>query len=675
MQINKDFSCFNKLKIRNVYPFYISSPNSIFFESDIRKYKNSSYYKRLVSDIKKNQKNNDRNFNEILSLETINYHENFQKILNEAIKKVNSIVGSEDTPLFAFESRNEHGSPIFVTQNVENRDLKIIGDKFAQKRYIFKIYVNPKSYLSKYVDQFQITFYFDEKNQMISGALSLNHGLSHKEDENLESIFQKIFINNLCRYFLENEWKKISILTLLDLFDDLKISTSGPNVSFSSKLKEHWNNYVDAKFLNFVDVDKKQYYDDLFNSMFISNMVMLILYEELKNYVRSDRPDLVLKNIKDSSDYSNVKQGNNSNRDLVNLYSYIKNKHINLPNMKINDIETVYDVLELLSDYSKYSDLEPESLWRPIPSYEVVRNDETPFFIDKNDDDILHSSNTLKLLFTVTMFPQLFGMETNNTNFSSYAEVKNLFEKIDFTDPDIKESHIKNANLTVCEKNYDYVTFVNPSLAFLIIKNNNPTYDLETQSKTDLEFAKDPNFNLADNYLWAIVYNQSRVWKLVTINNLVDKAKDTEPWKLRDHLYEVNNLQFDNYDDFYGLMEIEEIVNKMNNYVNLKESVKLLLKKLNNDDQRYGKTKERGYLTVGVVTASIFGILDFFTCVFSILTVTPELEAGSSKDIRSIVVISIGSTLALILFVTLMYAIFLGLRSYIRSKKNSKNGF
>ncbi|WP_162150909.1 MPN337 family protein, partial [Mycoplasmoides pirum] len=645
----KHVAFLNELKIRNTYSFYISNLNQIFFDLNSYKYKNNLFYKRLISDLKKDQKK--INIDELLNIEKISHHETFQNLLNKIVVKINSLLGDKDNPAFVFEQRNEWGVPIYVTEEKDYSDLKILGDKSSQKRYMFQININPNSYLFSYVDQIQIFFCIDDKNKIVSGAFSLNQGINSELTNSKETLSEKIFLNNLYRYFLENEFKKISIGGLLELFEDLKFIKNNSKLSYESKLKNNWKDYISKKFLNDLtyNIDSKFYKDDLFNSIFIFQAIILVIYDEIKSYFTNPKPEILLKKFNAYNEINNIKENSNSDRDLMNMIVFLKNKHSYFPEINIDEVETANELFEAILDYSKFED---HSLWHSIPSYEIIRNSDIPF-INENSDIFLNNDE-LKLFFLLTMYSNLFGMEITNTNFSSFNEVIKLASSINFNDSEIDENLKIQVKDIICEKNYDYITFINSSLSSLIIKNNNPIND---KTSYDIDFLQDPNFNLSNNYLWATTYIQSRIWKSVTIDKLLDKVKNKEPWKLRNLIYEMNNLQIDSYDNFYGL-PIKSIVQTMEQKLNLKDSISLLIKKLNRDDQRFGKNKERNYLSVGVLVATIFGVLDFFTTVFSILTVSNSTISESLKDPINISIITIGSIFAFVLLGIIILAIF-----------------
>ncbi|WP_027124056.1 MPN337 family protein [Mycoplasmoides pirum] len=656
----KHVAFLNELKIRNTYSFYISNLNQIFFDLNSYKYKNNLFYKRLISDLKKDQKK--INIDELLNIEKISHHETFQNLLNKIVVKINSLLGDKDNPAFVFEQRNEWGVPIYVTEEKDYSDLKILGDKSSQKRYMFQININPNSYLFSYVDQIQIFFCIDDKNKIVSGAFSLNQGINSELTNSKETLSEKIFLNNLYRYFLENEFKKISIGGLLELFEDLKFIKNNSKLSYESKLKNNWKDYISKKFLNDLtyNIDSKFYKDDLFNSIFIFQAIILVIYDEIKSYFTNPKPEILLKKFNAYNEINNIKENSNSDRDLMNMIVFLKNKHSYFPEINIDEVETANELFEAILDYSKFED---HSLWHSIPSYEIIRNSDIPF-INENSDIFLNNDE-LKLFFLLTMYSNLFGMEITNTNFSSFNEVIKLASSINFNDSEIDENLKIQVKDIICEKNYDYITFINSSLSSLIIKNNNPIND---KTSYDIDFLQDPNFNLSNNYLWATTYIQSRIWKSVTIDKLLDKVKNKEPWKLRNLIYEMNNLQIDSYDNFYGL-PIKSIVQTMEQKLNLKDSISLLIKKLNRDDQRFGKNKERNYLSVGVLVATIFGVLDFFTTVFSILTVSNSTISESLKDPINISIITIGSIFAFVLLGIIILAIFSIFKNNTRRKK------
>ena len=94
-----------------------------------------------------------------------------------------------------------------------------------------------------------------------------------------------------------------------------------------------------------------------------------------------------------------------------------------------------------------------------------------------------------------------------------------------------------------------------------------------------------------------------------------------------------------------------------------------LKNKINRADKIYGKGKERRNIAFAFVTATLFGITDFLTVVFSILTVSDSSEG--IKNPANVGTITFGTVLVFILFLILINAIFKPL--YIKRKYKKEN--
>ena len=645
------------LKLRNLYPFYIKKPNSIFFESDLRQYQNKTLYKGLFSSLEQKIENDvsDESLNEMIEIQTVNSHHTLAKVINHSVKKIALILGSKNSVVFKEIKRDELNEPIYVAKKEEISDLKILGHNLAQKRYTYGIDIDPNSYLSDFVEQIQISYYLDKQNKMISGSFALNWGNNAKKNATFNEITRKIFENFMCRFFFENEVKKNSIFNILQLFEDLKVKIKNNKLSLESKLKSNWNNYIQRKYIDTsgTPISSPIEQDNLFNSLFISQIIILIIYEDLKSYFKSKDPSLFLSLLDDQLKIKNLRQTVDSNQDFINLLKFIKTKYVYFTEINVEDIETADDAIEAITNVANYD--EDHSLWTSIPSYEIIRQTETPFFDDS--DDFFQSNRHFHLLFLMMMYPQLFGLELTNSNFSTYQEVLNLFENIDTSDVQI-DADIKNkADKLLCERNYDYLTFINSSLSFLIVKNYNPVTINNEQNQIISKYELDPNLKLVNNYIWAIIFSQIRMWRLYEIQFLSKKYREVAPAKLRTYIHELNLLKYDDNDHFFGLREIKKIIDKIDTGIAFKSSAEYFLRKLNSDDQRYGKSKERKYLAVGVLVAAIFGILDFFTTVFTILTVQKDLINASIQDPRNVAIVVVGTLLIFTLLALLTYGI------------------
>lgn len=636
---------FNNLQIRGIWPFYITGLNPRFFGTTMLPKKFAQRSQTTNPDIA------DR--------------EAFRTILNHATKRLACVLGSQAASFFEFSERVDNGDPQFVLDVLQTQDIQVIGDELARSRFVFDLTINPNTYFAHFAHFVQLTFCFDPRNKMLAGAISLNRCLKIADDTAYARSFREtLYMFNLCRYFLANELKKVSVVSLLQLFDDLSAQRDdNGNVTVKATVKQRWLEYATKKTAGTATLSSLPFLNEVFDAMFISQGIMLCLYEELRAYVQSKTPDKMLATASLPSPCWNVRKTASSPADLLGLIMHLRKQYTPAPLQSLEDIDTASAAFDFIAHQPL---LEDQSLWSPIPAYEITRMTDDPF-----DDDACKTflgDNQFMQFFLVTMYPELFGLDLSNTNFSPCAEAFALADKIAFSDPLILASVRERGNATICEANYDYATFVNARQAFLIVKNNNPT----TNDGTNTPDLIDPNARLYDTYLWAIVYNQARAWRLRSLEEQIRIDKDVAPWKLRSLMTTLNNLNFSETDDFYGLPEIKKIVRKIDETVNMQAWISELVNTADNDDQRFGKSKERAYLTTGVIAAGIFGLLDFFTCVYTVTAVDQTTLDQAIKDPQTIAFISIGTILALLLVGILIMVGVYTLKARLRRKQTEQ---
>ena len=654
---NKDNKNFiNDLKTRIVLPFYIDEINPRFFDS-LQKYRNHGLSTKILSKIEKNI--GLKEVKKILDTESISDHNTILLLINRIIKKIVAKTGTKEHDLFVEKGYEDNKQPYFVEEKYESYDLKVIGDIHSDRRYIYAIDIDRSTYLFKYIEQIQFSFYLDENNKMLSGAVSWNWGNETKGDK--YDIFERIYMNSLVRCFFSKELKNISLNNILALFGDVINNNSKGDINVD-KLFMKWSQLVQDKFLNDNSFSKEKmswYTNELFYSILIVLMISLAVYEELKIYFRHSEPEIYIPLLKR---IITIKEDLNQDylEDFNQLAILLKNNYFHWGKIKWKKI---MDADEAINALIQFDEDENRSFGIPMWNYEIIRNSDVPFL---DEESSLFSSNReVTIFYLLTMNPELFGLNDTNFNFIRYSDlVKNIKEwKLD----DEWNKIISNlVDKTICEWNYDYISFYNKSLTSIIIKNNNP---ILIKNKNKYEYEVDANRKLFNNYLWAQIYTQALVWKTNDIEANFDAYKNKYPHLLRNYCYELDKLHFDWYDNFYGLPEIRRIIAKINDFHDINKMINHLKNKINRADKIYGKGKERRNIAFAFITATLFGITDFLTVVFSILTVSDSIEG--IKNPANVGTITFGTALVFILFLILINAIFKPL--YIKRKYKKEN--
>lgn len=668
MKETKKNNFINTLKLRNFFPFYIDNVNRKFF-STVNKVNRHRFTKNKYQKfINKLDKEEIHKFN---TSQSILDHDNIQSLLNQIAWKIVAKTGNSKYDFFLKDGQTAYKHPQYVKENNEFYDLKILGNPHTDKRYIYSIDIDKNNYLYDFVEQIQVAFYIDEKNQTITGGFSLNLG-KDKVLNSFNEILERIYLNDLLKTFIHKELSPLSVnnfFSIIDLYSDIEFSIEKKDpykIKINKKsldiLKNEWKDFLKEKVFNKkspFDKKKEYYENDLFYAFLNVILCCLTIYEELKKYFTSKEPELFLPLFK-KVEYFKINDDQNPEQDFYELINLLKNRYFYFSKSKktLKSIKSPEDAIEALIEFDH---LENESFGLISTSFELTRNIDIPFLDE--DDDVFMNSKELKIIYLLIFNPDILGMKKLSLDFLDFYTFNKNIKEINIDDSwnVLLNELIDN---TICEWNYDYVSFINKDFSSLIIKNYNP---INTKNnKLNIEYDLDPNKKIYDNYLWSFIYTKTLIWKLQDIEENMQIAKVEQPWKLRGYLNQLERLKLDWLDSFYGIPQVKVIVKKIDSFYSFNSLNKILELKLTKEDKLYGKGKERKNLAATFVSAAIFGLLDFFTMVFSVLTVTGN---EGKLDTSNIVIITIGSIFALILLSILTYKVIAPLFSKKRNKQ------
>lgn len=670
MEVNNNF--IKDLKIRNFFPFYIDKINEKFFNSTAKKvykpflYKNK--YQKFTSYLDKDEI---KKFNEF---ESILNHENIENLLNQIAWKIVAKTGNDNYDFFSSNGLTSTGQPRFIVESEEVYDLKIIGNSYSHKRYIYTIDIDPNSYLFDFIEQIQIAFFIDEKNKSITGGFSLNYG-KEKPLKSFEEIIKKIYLNSIWKNFVTKELAPFSIdniLGVMDLYNEedfvnkkkFKKNKNKTNNQINKQtllsLKKKWSDFLKEKLFlnddkNFFIKNKKYYQNEMFYACLNVILVCLTLYEELKKYFATDKPEIYI-SLSKKIEYVKINENQDAQQDFYELINLLKNRYFIFEKNKKN-IQDINDAIEALIEFDQ---VENESIGLLSTSYELTRNTDIPF-LDK-DDDIFMNSKDLKIVYLLIYKPELFGINDLSLDFLNFNVFYKNIKKIEFNNlwDDLLDQLVDQ---TICEWNYDYVSFINENFSNLIIKNNNPIKSIHTKNKKDYEY--DQNKKIYDNYLWSFIFAKTLIWKLKIVDENSNNANLKQPWLLRQNLNELETLWLDWYDSFYGIPQVKNIIKKIDTFYKFNNLNKVLKKKISKNDKIYGKQKERKNLFAAFFSAVVFGLLDFFTMVYSVLAV---YDSNKKINNTGAIIIGIGSVFCSILFFIFIFKIFLNFKKKTKQK-------
>lgn len=649
---NKKQNDFNGLKINNIFSFYIDDINDKFFTS-LKNHPNRYFVNKVLPKIKKNFDEDElEKFTEIDSLTKNN---KIKLMLNLALKKIASKTGTDDCELFAFNEKDQFGDYLFINQITPRDEAKILGDANIDRKYQFGIDINSKSYLYKYISQIQLSFFLEDESKMLSGGFSLNKSFVENVGISFTNTISQIYFYSLIKHFISKQLYPISLNNMLDMFESFEYNRKKRKVSTKTKynidfkqvtiesLKENWVSLVNRKYLNFLNIDKeqRQYYEDtLFYSILIVTVIMLALYEELKKYFTHQKPELIL-SLLDKHEMINSNTNQDPETDFYEIAKFLNTNYVDKnKSIKLNKIKNFEDVIETLSEQKSY-DL--NSFGKPIISIELYRKENKPFI---DEQQLLIEDSRLRTIYLATISPELFGMDESTGYFIEYKQFHDIVHKNTLQKFKMSESLGEKIDKSRCELNYDYITFISNEPSMLIIKNNTESINQELFSPVYYS-------GLYEDYFWSQIYVQARIWKKIHIESEFnyDVLNKIDIYH-KDKLTALENLLFNWYDNFYGMPEIKNIVYKINQLSDIKNSIEMLFTEIRQRDELSKKDKERKSVLFAYVIATLIGFINFFGMIFTVLTV-PRPEDGLHP--ANIIVIGIGTILVSVLVGILIF--------------------
>lgn len=660
--IAKDF---NGLKIKNIVSFYIDDINDKFFTS-LKNHPNKSFVNKVLPKIQKNLDEDE--LEEFLEIDNLTKNDKIKFMLNNILKKIASKSGKDNCELFRNHGLDLSKQDLYI-KHIENRsDVKIVGDVNLDRRYEYGIDINPESYLYKYLTQIQLSFFLEDETKMLSGGFSLNKEFIYKQGMTFTEVISNIYFYSLIKHFVSKQLYPISLSNMLDMIESFEDNKKKRKTSIKTKynidfkqitidsLKENWIDLINRKYLNFLNISKeeKKYYEDtLFYSLLIVTFIMLCLYEELKKYFTNQKPELIL-SLLDKPELIKSNSNQETSDDFFEIAKFLSTYYGDkTKNIKLNKIKNIQDVLETLNEQKTY-DL--NSFGKPILSVEIYRKENEPFI---NENDILTKNSMLRTIYFVIISPELFGMDESTGYFIEYKQFSDIVNKNRLQKFKMSESLSEKIELTKCELNYDYITFISNEPSILIIKNN-------TNSIKDELFSLHDYNDLYENYFWAQIYVQARMWKRIHIESEFNyDVQNKIDIYHKDKLQQLETLIFNWYDTYYGMPEIKTIINKINQLSNLKSSIEMLILEIRQKDELSKKDKERKSVLFAYVIASLIGFINFFGMVYTVLTVE---NPSAGLKLPNIIVISVSAILVSILLSILLYFGTKVLKSKIRKK-------
>lgn len=664
-------------KIRTIFPFYISNVNSLFFDVND---KNSNFIKSFIPAI--SEEFDEEELEKIKAVENLTDSLIIKKILNKSILKIDHIIKINNDSIFYTDGLKD-AKNIYVKEKNDINDFDIIGSTHSSRRYNYVINLSKKTKLFNLAEQIQFSFYLDEKNKMLSGGVSFNWGKISSYKLSQKSLQEKFYLTNLVEVFIKDELKNLSANNFLELLEDFseeknkvknkinkKNAMSKKNDKYNfSTLRQNWLSLINSKFLKFKKFSKTEienYETELFYSILILIIISLIIYEDLKIYFNHEKPNTILSLLEKPYSKNKIEEETETIENcFFNLINYIRINYSQKTKIDYKNIKTSKEIIKALKKFK--ASMSSRNFGQPILSYEFTRNVDSPF-LDEGTDIFL-GNDSFKILFLLILKSELFGINDNEYNFIEFDEYEEFLNSIKINE-EWNRVISETINETWCEWNYDYTSFIKKNLSFLIIKNDNPILpnQIVKKIKTEnlIEYEKDANKRLYNNYFWAQIFSQNRLLMIKNIEDSFYQNKWKNPELLRKYIYSIHQLDFDWDDNFYGIPEIKTIIKKINEISKLKKNLKNLEDKIQSTDKFYGKSKERLYLGLALLTAGLFGISDFFTMVFTVLTVQ---DTSLGLNSVNLIFIGLGTFLTFILLTILCFTL---IKSFLKKRKIKK---
>lgn len=658
---------FNGLKIKNLTPFYIDEINDKFFTS-LQNHPNRFFVNKVLPKIQKNMDEDE--LEKFVEIDNLTKNNKIKLMLNLALKKIVSKTGSENCDLFFVQENDRFNEPLYIKNIIPERDIEVLGDTSLDRKYDFVIDINPNSYLYTYISQLQLSFFLDDESKLLSGGFSFNKVFNDTNGIDFLECVDKIYFYKLIKHFINKQLFPLSLNNILHMLensqpsnkksikptDKAKVKVDFQQITIES-LHQNWINFVNRKFLYFNDVSEKtkNYIErDLFFSILTSALIALCLYEELKIYFTSQKPEFILK-LLDKPSLIKEDPNQNSELDFFELANYLKATYLDRDKIiSIKNIKSAEDIADTLIEQETF---EVDSLISPIFSVEVYLKSTTPII---SEDDLFDKNKNLKMIYLLTISPELFGMDYSTSHFIEYKQLIDIVNKNSFVLSKLSESLSEKIENSCCELNYDYVTFLSNKPSMLLIKNNTEVFQKSLLDSNN-------SSGLYEYYMWAQIYSQSRLWKMkdIELEFNYDMYHNIDIYH-KEKLKSLENLILNWYDDFFEIFHIKHIVQKIDQLSELKTSIEMLINKIRQRDELSKKDKERKSVLFAYIIASLIGFINYLGMVYTILTVV-DVNAGLSKG--NIAAISVATFLAFILVAIFGYFSFKVLSAKYRKKR------
>ena len=616
---------FNKLQLSHCISFYISDVSEVFFES-INQHPSRDFVNNILQKIKSTL--SEEELEKLNTIEEVTKDEKILIMLNHVLKKIVSKTGSSSCALFQIVNHDRFNEPVYI-QSVNAFENNLINNEFAERRYDYLIEINKHSYLRKYVNAIRISFFLDLRAQILSGSFTLDVINKQLEHQNKEELFQAIYLRSLIKHFISNQLYPISLNSFI--FGDKNRENKTVENDKLSVLKNNWNQIFFSKYFDFVAKNKEERVvdnncDELFYATMNTLLIMLIIIEELRVYFNSKEPALILK-LLDNKVSLREDPDQNPETDLHELIKFAEKNYLEKEKTSRWHKKRVKSLEELLEEIKQINlETKNESLAYPDEIVELELDNVHNFVSTKQ---VFRHQLDLQTLHGIVINPERYGIGMWSNHFVDWEEFKDLIEQItDAENGSDLYGFEKDLDESICQVNKKYLTFISSdSSSFLIIKND--------QTK------------VISNYVWAQLYFETRRWIINDIEyDLYEKGFDKSHFASNIALLE--SLNFNWLDPFYGLTSIKEIMQKIDSKSNLKTSIAEMVAKFKHEQRISKKDNERVLMIFAYVAAAVVGFINFFSMVFTILTVS-DLNAGLTP--ANIVVIAIASLLALFLIV------------------------
>ncbi|SYV94541.1 Uncharacterised protein, partial [Mycoplasmoides gallisepticum] len=197
-------------------------------------------------------------------------------------------------------------------------------------------------------------------------------------------------------------------------------------------------------------------------------MINLALYQELKSYFNSEQPELILSILKKPTQIKSDPDQRPFN-DFIELSKHLKDSYIKKHTTKI-DLNKIDDIDDFVNEAKKHQAAQDyEAFNTSINFLELQVKDEEVF---ASSSDYLLKHQQIYLIYSLIINPNRFGLNSNTTQIAKYNDLMKNLKNMQISEGS-RKMIVQDINQSEVDINKNYLSFINQSNDFVIIKKDN----------------------------------------------------------------------------------------------------------------------------------------------------------------------------------------------------------